>query len=116
MLVVYAAKEGEFAADGEGANSPFAAGLVKELAQPGIEVRCVFDRVRDDVIDATGGHQHPGGKRFIRAPLFHSSGSAQGRCELAMTSDAGIYINTKVLSSGSCNFWRPSACFRSMQN
>ena len=59
MLVVYAAKEGEFAADGEGANSPFAAGLVRELAQPGIEVRRVFDLVRDDVIDATGGHQHP---------------------------------------------------------
>jgi uncharacterized caspase-like protein len=59
MLVVYAAKEGEFAADGEGANSPFAAGLVKELGQPGIEVRRVFDLVRDDVIDATGGHQHP---------------------------------------------------------
>ncbi|MFZ0208581.1 MAG: caspase family protein [Roseiarcus sp.] len=59
MLIVYSAKDGEVAADGDGANSPFAAGLVKELAQPGIEIRRVFDLVRDDVIDATIDQQHP---------------------------------------------------------
>jgi tetratricopeptide (TPR) repeat protein len=59
-LVVYAAKEGEVAADDAGgANSPFAAALVAELKAPGVEVRRVFDNVRDDVLEATDNRQQP---------------------------------------------------------
>jgi uncharacterized caspase-like protein len=60
-LVVYSAKEGEVAADeaAAGANSPFAAALVTELKVPGLEVRRVFDNVRDDVLEATGYRQQP---------------------------------------------------------
>jgi Tfp pilus assembly protein PilF len=58
-LVVYAAKDGETALDGEGTNSPFASAFVKNLPTPGLEVRRLFDFVRDDVMEATGRKQKP---------------------------------------------------------
>jgi uncharacterized caspase-like protein len=59
-LVIYSAKEGEVAEDDAGgANSPFASALVAELKVPGLEVRRVFDNVRDDVLQATDNRQQP---------------------------------------------------------
>jgi hypothetical protein len=58
-LVVYAAKAGSTAADGEGANSPFATALARRLPQPGLEIGLVFRSVRDDVLAATGRTQEP---------------------------------------------------------
>ncbi|OCK58981.1 caspase family protein [Bradyrhizobium sp. LMTR 3] len=58
-LVVYAAKDGETALDGDGTNSPFASAFVKNLPTPGLEVRRLFDFVRDDVMEATGRKQKP---------------------------------------------------------
>jgi len=58
-LVVYAAKDGETALDGEGTNSPFASAFIKNLPTPGLEVRRLFDFVRDDVMEATGRKQKP---------------------------------------------------------
>jgi tetratricopeptide (TPR) repeat protein len=58
-LIVYAAKDGETAADGTGTNSPFATAFVKNLQTPGLEVRRLFDYVRDDVMDATAQKQQP---------------------------------------------------------
>jgi tetratricopeptide (TPR) repeat protein len=59
MLVVYSAKDGQVAEDGDGANSPFAAALVAQLKVPGREVRRLFDYVREDVMNATGRRQQP---------------------------------------------------------
>jgi tetratricopeptide (TPR) repeat protein len=58
-LVVYAAKHGQVALDGEGANSPFVSAFVKRLSQPGLEIRKLFDLVRDDVMVATARRQQP---------------------------------------------------------
>jgi uncharacterized caspase-like protein len=58
-LVVYAAKHGQVALDGDGANSPFVSALVKRLETPGLEVRRLFDYVRDDVMEATDRQQQP---------------------------------------------------------
>jgi tetratricopeptide (TPR) repeat protein len=58
-LVVYAAKHGQTALDGDGANSPFAAAFVKRMATPGIEINKIFRLVRDDVMDTTAGRQEP---------------------------------------------------------
>lgn len=58
-LVVYAAKHGETAADGDDVNSPFAAALTKRISTPGIEVRRLFDLVRDDVLASTNRRQQP---------------------------------------------------------
>lgn len=58
-LVVYAAKHGETALDGDGGNSPFAAAFVKNMQTPGVEVRRLFDNVRDDVLETTKRRQQP---------------------------------------------------------
>jgi tetratricopeptide (TPR) repeat protein len=58
-LVVYASKHGEIALDGDGQNSPFATAFVKNLTTPGIEIRKLFDLVRDDVMEATRRRQQP---------------------------------------------------------
>jgi uncharacterized caspase-like protein len=58
-LVVYSAKHGEIGLDGDGINSPFASALIKNLATPGLEVRRLFDVVRDDVMASTNGRQQP---------------------------------------------------------
>ncbi len=58
-LVAYAAKEGTLAADGDGRHSPYAAALIKHIASPGLDVRLLFGRVRDDVLASTGRRQEP---------------------------------------------------------
>jgi tetratricopeptide (TPR) repeat protein len=58
-LVVYAAKGGERASDGDGDHGPFAAALVKDIVVPGLEIRRLFDVVRDDVLEITHHEQQP---------------------------------------------------------
>jgi uncharacterized caspase-like protein len=58
-LVVYSAKHGQTALDGDGANSPFAIALTQRLATPGVEINMLFRLVRDDVMEATAGRQEP---------------------------------------------------------
>ena len=58
-LVVYSAKHGQTALDGDGQNSPFVTALINRMKTPGIEVRRLFDLVRDDVMAMTDRHQQP---------------------------------------------------------
>lgn len=58
-LVVYAAKHGETALDGDGANSPFAEALIKRMPTANLEIRRLFDLVRDDVMSTTNRKQQP---------------------------------------------------------
>ena len=58
-LVAFAAKADSLAMDGTGANSPYTAALLKHLATPGLDVRLSLGRVRDDVLESTGGKQEP---------------------------------------------------------
>jgi uncharacterized caspase-like protein len=57
-LIVYAAKHGETALDGDGNDSPFAA-LINRLQTPNLEIRRLFDLVRDDVLASTNKRQQP---------------------------------------------------------
>jgi len=59
FMVVYAAKHGETALDGDSANSPFATALARDIREPKVEVRKLFDIVRDDVWKATNRRQQP---------------------------------------------------------
>ena len=59
FMVVYAAKHGETAMDGDGSDSPFALALAHEVQQPNIEIRKLFDIIRDDVWSATKHLQQP---------------------------------------------------------
>jgi tetratricopeptide (TPR) repeat protein len=58
-LVVFAAKHGQTALDGDGDNSPFTIALVQRIATPGVEINKLFRLVRDDVMEATAGRQEP---------------------------------------------------------
>jgi hypothetical protein len=58
-LVAYAAKQGSVSYDGAGANSPFAAALLKHIGEPGLDIRIALGRVRDEVMRTTGGRQEP---------------------------------------------------------
>lgn len=58
-LVAYAAKHGQTALDGDGANSPFVSAFIKYLTTPNLEITKLFRLVRDDVMDATAGRQEP---------------------------------------------------------
>jgi hypothetical protein len=58
-LVVFAAKHGETALDGNGLNSPFVTAFVKDIQVPGVEVRRLFDNIRDDVMEITNRQQQP---------------------------------------------------------
>jgi tetratricopeptide (TPR) repeat protein len=59
MMVVYAAKHGQTALDGTDGDSPLAAALARDLREPKLEVRKLFDIVRDDVWTATKHRQEP---------------------------------------------------------
>jgi tetratricopeptide (TPR) repeat protein len=59
FMVVYAAKHGETALDGEGVDSPFAVAVAHDIKEPHVEVRKVFDIVRDDVWSASRHQQQP---------------------------------------------------------
>jgi len=65
VLVIFAAAPGQTAADGTGANSPFAASLAKRLPQPDLPVQLLGGAIRDDVLAATGGQQRP----FVSASI-----------------------------------------------
>ena len=76
-VVAYAAKEGTIAQDGPAnSNSPFASALVKSLNEPGLEIRLLFGRIRDDVLAATRNEQEPytyaslgGDAIYLKPPL-----------------------------------------------
>ena len=60
QLISFAAAAGQLADDGEGKHSPFAIALAKRISQnPPIEVRRLFDFVRDDVMQQTNKKQQP---------------------------------------------------------
>jgi tetratricopeptide (TPR) repeat protein len=59
FMVVYAAKHGETALDGDGVDSPFATAVARDIKQPHVEVRKLFDLIRDDVWSASKHQQQP---------------------------------------------------------
>ncbi|WP_048708245.1 caspase family protein [Microvirga massiliensis] len=58
-LIAFATQPNNIALDGSGRNSPFTQALLKHLKTPGLEIRAMLSRVRNDVIAATGGKQVP---------------------------------------------------------
>src|SRR6201996_3097489 len=58
-LVAFATRAGAVADDGHGENSQYTSALVKYIAEPGVDVRVAFGRVRDEVLRKTGNRQEP---------------------------------------------------------
>jgi Caspase domain len=59
VLIAYASKSGTTAEDGDAEHSPFTAALLKNLFEPGLDLRLAFGRVRDDVLKSTRNRQEP---------------------------------------------------------
>lgn len=57
--IIYAAKHGQVAQDGDGANSPFVTALVKHMATPRLELDRMFRRVSAEVLKTTDNRQEP---------------------------------------------------------
>jgi hypothetical protein len=58
-LIAFAAKAGQVSSDGDGGNGPYAMALTKHLPTPGVDVRILLGRVRDEVLRMTGSKQEP---------------------------------------------------------
>ena len=58
-IVFYSAKEGHVAFDGEDGYSPFTKAFLNNVRTPNVDVRRVFDLIRDDVMELTGDRQQP---------------------------------------------------------
>ncbi|RMF36979.1 MAG: caspase family protein [Alphaproteobacteria bacterium] len=59
MLIAYSTDPGSVAYDGKGANSIFTSALLQHIGTPGLDVRLMFGRVRQEVVLATEGRQVP---------------------------------------------------------
>ena len=58
-VVFYAARDGSVAADGPGANSPFATAIVKHMEEEGVELGRFFRKVTSRVLAMTKNQQEP---------------------------------------------------------
>ena len=59
VLFAFSAAPGETASDGDEANSPFTAALVRHFATAGVELRTALTLVQQDVYDRSRGKQLP---------------------------------------------------------
>src|SRR5262245_50849336 len=58
-LIAYATRAGTTAEDGGGEHSPYTTALLTNLTAPGLDIRLMFGRVRDQVMKITSGRQEP---------------------------------------------------------
>lgn len=80
-LVAFAARDGEVALDGQGANSPFNIALRDNMVKPNIEIGLLFRQVRDDVLAATGNRQEPATYGSLPGEPFYLTAAAPASAE-----------------------------------
>lgn len=83
MLVVYAAKEGEVALDGDGNHSPFARALIEQLPARNVEIGMMFRQVRDAVLRETKNKQEPHFYGSLSGVPFFLAGSEMNLAAIA---------------------------------
>jgi tetratricopeptide (TPR) repeat protein len=59
LLVAFAARDGTTADDGDTGHSPFTQALLANLETPGVDIRIMFSKVRDQVLARTNNVQEP---------------------------------------------------------
>jgi uncharacterized protein len=89
-LVAFAARDGEVALDGAGANSPFAEALIEKLDEPGLEISLMFRQVRDRVLEATGNRQEPHTYGSLSGVPFFLAGPGEADAERLAAEDRRI--------------------------
>jgi uncharacterized caspase-like protein len=83
MLIAYATQPGELAYDGDGTHSPFTASLLRYVENPGLEIRLMFGRVREDVVVNTEGAQVPWVEEAVLGEFYFSDPLSAGDAKLA---------------------------------
>jgi uncharacterized caspase-like protein len=91
-LVAFAAKAGAVAEDGDGDNSPYAAALVRYIAEPGVDLRIALGRVRDDVLKATNNRQEP----FVYGSLGGDTLALVPQVEKPVDSEAAARVDYEL--------------------
>jgi hypothetical protein len=72
MLIAYATQPGRLAYDGKSEHSPFTASLLRHLEKPGLEIRLMLGRVREDVVLHTDGAQIPWVEEAVLGEFYFS--------------------------------------------
>ncbi len=72
MLIAYATQPGEVAYDGFGEHSPFTESLLAYLEKPGLEIRLMLGRVREQVVEETQGGQVPWVEEAVLGEFYFS--------------------------------------------
>ena len=72
MLIAYATQPGEVAYDGFGEHSPFTKSLLAYLEKPGLEIRLMLGRVREQVVEETKGGQVPWVEEAVLGEFYFS--------------------------------------------
>jgi len=90
-LVAFAAKDGQVALDGDGANSPFATALIEKMVRPGLEISLMFRQVRDRVLQKTNNLQEPHTYGSLTGVPFYLAGPAEGQQDISGASGADAW-------------------------
>lgn len=74
-LIAYATAPDSVAADGGGANSPYAEELTRQMDTPGVVLETMFRRVTEQVSSRTGGRQEPWVSDNHKGEFYFSKGA-----------------------------------------
>ena len=105
LMIAYSTRYGDLALDGPpGGNSPYTENLLKVLAEPGLDARLVFERVRDAVYAATSGQQNPltegslGDKLVFINPKLQAAPSPQPATAATLPADGSKSLKLEEAS------------------
>ena len=99
-LIAYSTAPDTKAADGEGANSPFAIALTRHIATPGLAVQSMLIHVRADVLAATKNNQRPWETGSLDSEFYFVQQPAQPPPAPQPPSPAVVSISPEVV------FWQ----------
>ncbi|HVT54199.1 MAG TPA: caspase family protein, partial [Dongiaceae bacterium] len=86
-FIAYSTAPGEVAADGRGANSPYATALAQSIVEPGQGIEEIFRDVRAKVLAATDDRQTPWDSSSLTAPFFFQAPVAASSAQTALLSN-----------------------------
>lgn len=81
IFIAYSTSPGKVAYDGDGAHSPFAFALARNLTRPDTPVEIMFREVRRDVVSRTASRQVPWSASSLLGDVFMTPGSTMAASE-----------------------------------
>jgi len=96
-FIAYSTAPGSVAADGTGANSPFATALLREIVQPGQPIETVFRNVRRSVLRDTEGLQTPWDSSSLIDPFYFARNRRSGPRHNRAGGLAGPLLSAHIL-------------------